>query len=91
MIGGFAIRQVDGEIARRFAIGQEVLLDCPGLETEQQDELVVARVRIGLHDVPHDGFAADVDHWLWQRLRCFANASSLAASEDNDRDVGRID
>ena len=60
----------------------EVFLNDVLLVTGTYDELVEAVVAVELHDVPKDGFAAQIYHRLGFELAFFTDAGAVAAGED---------
>ena len=73
-----------------LAVVEEVALDQVALVAQAQHEAAEAEVLVGLHDVPQDRLAADVDQRLGQLLAGLAQPGAHAAAQDDDRDVGQV-
>src|SRR5450759_4975706 len=72
-----------GHVRRHRTIVQEKLLDEPALVAKTENELPDSMGGVALHDVPHDGLAANWKHRLRQGLACVADPRSLSAAKDD--------
>jgi hypothetical protein len=63
---------------------EEVLLNGIGAVAQTQDEVLVAEVRIILHNVPQNGPVANWNHGLGDIVSILPQAHSKASTKDND-------
>ena len=85
MEDGFGVMaEFEGDVAGIPEVVAEVLFDHVALVAEAEDELAVAVMGVGFHDVPEDGFTTDGDHGFGAELSFFAEASAFTAAEDDD-------
>src|SRR6185369_16494562 len=63
---------------------QEIFLDHVAAIAEAEHEFSEAPMGIGLHDVPENGAAADLDHRLGAELGLLAQASPQASAQHDD-------
>ncbi|MNM82275.1 hypothetical protein D3C81_943020 [compost metagenome] len=61
----------------------EVLLDHIALVAQADDEVIDAKVRVDLHDVPDDRLAAYLDHRFWPQVGFFADTRTQAAGQND--------
>src|ERR1700694_5644248 len=73
----------DPDVAVHEAVVQEVLANHVTLVAQAQNKVGEAVMRVSLHDVPKDRFAADFDHWLWTYFRLVAQSRPEATAQDH--------
>src|SRR6266567_8997570 len=74
---------VKGYIGGMEEVVGEILLDDVSLVATANDEVIDAVLRVNLQDVPENGSAANLDHWLGTNYRFFRETRADAASEDD--------
>jgi len=62
----------------------EIIADHFALVAEAEDEILVAVVGVGLHDVPEDGAIADGEHRLGAELGFLLQARAAPTAKDDD-------
>ena len=63
---------------------REILLDHVPFVSEADDEVVVAVMGVGLHDVPEDRTLTDLDHRFWLQVGLFADPCSETTCQNDD-------
>src|SRR5260370_1881249 len=61
----------------------ELLLDHVPLVPTTDNEIVDAVMRIQFQNVPQDGSAANIDHWLWSHGGLLAQTCTVAACKNH--------
>src|SRR6188472_3837265 len=82
--------QLQGEVVHMLAVIEEIAADLVALVSEAEDEPAKSEVAVGLHDMPQDWLATNIDQRLGQFLARFPEPSAHAAAQDDDRNLRRI-
>ena len=74
---------VNGDIRHMQEVVGEILLDDITLVPKANNEVIDAVGRIDFHDVPDDGPATDLYHWLWLEVGLLTDPGTKPAGQDN--------